>query len=73
MLARQLRQGEDATGALRSATSVNAQLIGRNDLGRVEPGAVADLVILDGNPFEDPSLIWSTDRERVVVQGGMPL
>jgi imidazolonepropionase-like amidohydrolase len=58
--------------ALRSATSVNAQLIGRNDLGRVESGAVADLVILDGNPFDDPSLIWS-DRDRVVVQGGIPL
>jgi imidazolonepropionase-like amidohydrolase len=59
--------------ALRSATSVNAQLIGRNDLGRVESGAVADLVILDGNPFDDPSLIWSMDRDRVVVQGGIPL
>lgn len=71
-----LRLQVDVAGpleTLRSATSVNAQLIGRNDLGRVEPGAVADLVILDGNPFEDPSLIWSTDRERVVVQGGMPL
>ena len=71
-----LRLQVDVAGpleTLRSATSVNAQLIGRDDLGRIEPGAVADLVILDGNPFEDPSLIWTTDRKRVVVQDGLPL
>lgn len=71
-----LRLQVDVAGpleTLRSATAVNAQLIGRDDLGRIEPGAVADLVILDGNPFEDPSLIWATDRKRVVVQGGLPL
>jgi len=59
-----------ALETLRSATSVNADIIGRPDLGRVAPGAVADLVILDGNPFEDPSVLWSDPRHRTVIQAG---
>jgi imidazolonepropionase-like amidohydrolase len=53
---------------LRSATAVNAALLGRDDIGRLAPGARADLVIFAGNPLEDPSLLWSGDR--VVVAGG---
>jgi imidazolonepropionase-like amidohydrolase len=56
--------------ALRSATSVNAELIGRPDLGRVREGCVADLLVVAGNPVEDPSLIWSEGTERIVIQGG---
>lgn len=57
--------------ALRSATSVNADLIGRDDLGRVRPGAAADLLILNGNPFDTPSLLWGEDR--TVIQAGLPI
>jgi imidazolonepropionase-like amidohydrolase len=56
--------------ALRSATSVNADLIGRADLGRVRAGAVADLVVLGANPFEDPSVIWAHAARRTVIQAG---
>jgi imidazolonepropionase-like amidohydrolase len=56
--------------ALASATSVNAALIGRADLGRVAEGCVADLLILDGDIADDPSVVWSPDRQRTVVQGG---
>jgi imidazolonepropionase-like amidohydrolase len=55
--------------ALRSATSVNADLIGRPDLGRVQVGAVADLVIVDGDPFTEPSVLWGP--RRTVVQAGV--
>lgn len=55
---------------LRSATSVNAQLLQRNDLGVVEPSASGDLLVLDGNPFDDPAVLWDGRRERVVVQRG---
>ena len=54
---------------LRSATSVNADLIGRPDLGRIRPGAVADLVILPGDPRSRPEVLWGT--ERLVVRGGV--
>jgi imidazolonepropionase-like amidohydrolase len=56
--------------ALRSATSVNAELIGRPDLGRVAEGCVADLLILDGNVADNPSVLWSSETERTIVQGG---
>ncbi|MER7498992.1 amidohydrolase family protein [Nonomuraea pusilla] len=60
-------------GALRSATSVNADLIGRDDLGRIRPGAVADLLVLDGDPFTDPSVLWAGPERRTVIQNGTVL
>lgn len=54
--------------ALQSATRVNAGLIRRPDLGVIEPGATADLVILPGNVLEDPSLLWG--HFRTVVKSG---
>ncbi|MCY4369130.1 MAG: amidohydrolase family protein [bacterium] len=53
---------------LRSATSVNAAIIRRADLGVIREGAVADLVVLDGNPFEQTDVLWS--RERTVIRSG---
>ncbi|MEU2615237.1 amidohydrolase family protein [Micromonospora sp. NPDC007271] len=61
---------EGALETLRSATSVNAELIGRPDLGRVAVGARADLVILPGDPFEDPSILWADPQHRTVVKDG---
>ncbi len=56
--------------ALRSATSVNADLIRHPRLGRVQEGCVADLLILDGNPVDDPAVLWSPATQRTIVQGG---
>src|SRR5207302_1424218 len=39
--------GVDALDALRAATSVGAEAIGRQDLGRLEVGMRADLLLLD--------------------------
>jgi cytosine/adenosine deaminase-related metal-dependent hydrolase len=55
---------------LRSATSINADLIGRSELGRLVTGGRGDLVILDGNPFDDPAVLWDARRDRTVVQSG---
>lgn len=64
---------EGALPALRSMTSVNADLLGRADLGRVRVGAVADLLVLDGDPLDDPSLLWGSADHRTVVQAGAPV
>jgi imidazolonepropionase-like amidohydrolase len=56
--------------ALRSATSANADLLGRSDLGRVQPGCAADLLVVDGNPLDQPSVLWGGPERRVVVQAG---
>ncbi len=68
-----LRLQADVEGpleTLRSATSVNAALLRRDDLGRIAPGMRGDLVIFDGNPLEDASLLWDDGPRRTVVQGG---
>lgn len=54
--------------ALRSATATNAELLRRPDLGRIAAGCAADLLLLDGDPFTDPALLWS--GKRTVVQAG---
>lgn len=37
------------------------------DFGTVEPGKVADIVVIDGDPLKD---IWAVQRVKVVVLGG---
>jgi imidazolonepropionase-like amidohydrolase len=52
--------------ALRTATVNPAEALGL-DAGSVEPGKLADLVMVDGNPLED---IAHTHRVRRVVANG---
>jgi imidazolonepropionase-like amidohydrolase len=55
-------------GALRAATINAAQLCGVDaDLGTVEPGKIADLVVLDANPLDD---ITAIRQLALVVKGG---
>lgn len=54
---------------LRAATTGNAAILRRDDLGRIREGSVADVVILDGDPFEDETVLWSESRR--VIQGGV--
>lgn len=54
---------------LRSATSVNANVIGRSDLGRVGVGNPADLVMFDRNPFDEPSVLWDEHARTVFFSG----
>ena len=51
-------------------TTVNAEILQDSALGRIGVGAHADVVILDGNPFDDGSVLWDPARPRTVVQGG---
>ena len=52
--ARVLRPAE----ILRSATRVNAEILGREgELGVIAPGARADLLLVDGNPLDDISVL----------------
>lgn len=53
-----------ATAALRSATSVNASILGLDDRGRVAAGLRADLLVVHGDPTTDPRLLL--DRSKIV-------
>jgi imidazolonepropionase-like amidohydrolase len=56
-----------------SATSVNAALLGRPELGRIAIGARGDLLVLEANPLEQPDVLWDERKLRTVVQAGRVL
>ena len=57
-----------AAEILRSATFINAELIGQaGRLGVIAAGAAADLVVVDGNPLEDLSLLQSQGRHLPLI------
>jgi imidazolonepropionase-like amidohydrolase len=56
---------------LRSATLVNADLLGRSgELGVVAPGAYADLLLVEGDPLEDLSVLTDPGALHAVVRSG---
>jgi imidazolonepropionase-like amidohydrolase len=61
-----------AIDILRSACAVNAELLGQTSrLGTVREGAVADLLLVDGNPLEDISLLARNgDGLVIIMQNG---
>ena len=63
---------QGAAAALRSATVVNAALLGRGgDLGVIAPGAAADLLLVDGDPLRDIAVLAGQgERLELIVRGG---
>lgn len=61
-----------AIDVLRSACSISAELIGQSGaLGSIREGAIADLLVVDGNPLDDLALLGSGgDRIPVIMQEG---
>jgi imidazolonepropionase-like amidohydrolase len=57
---------------LRQATSVNAELMmQKGKLGCIAPGAHADLLVVDGDPLKDISLLAANGKKlRLIVRGG---
>jgi imidazolonepropionase-like amidohydrolase len=60
---------------LKMATSVNAELLAmsgsrnpyQGKLGVIEDGALADLLVIDGNPIDDISLVAKPDKNFMVI------
>jgi imidazolonepropionase-like amidohydrolase len=73
-LARMVHHGLSGAEALRSATGIAAQAIGLEDhIGTVEPGKLADLVVVDGDVVADPAVLMNPDRIWLVLQSGTPV
>ena len=60
-----------AMNAIIAATRTNAELLRiQNDVGTLEEGKRADLIVLDANPLADPSIFAEASHVRLVVLGG---
>ena len=56
---------------IRSATVVAARLLRREgQLGVVAPGALADLLVIDGNPLTDISVLTTPERTLMLIMKG---
>jgi imidazolonepropionase-like amidohydrolase len=57
---------------IRSATTTAARLLRREgELGVVAPGALADLLVIDGNPLDDITVLTTPERTlKVIMKGG---
>jgi imidazolonepropionase-like amidohydrolase len=70
-LLRMIHHGLTPAEALVSATGVAADALGIGDhVGTIEPGKLADLVVLDGDPLSEPELLLDSKRIRSVIQLG---
>src|SRR5207248_4110920 len=54
--------------AIKSGTSLAAELLGQSDIGAVAPGMAADLVAVSGDPLKD---ITELERVRFVMKSGV--
>jgi imidazolonepropionase-like amidohydrolase len=60
-----------ALDILRSATSINAELLQmKGQLGTIAPGALADIIVIDGNPLEDISILEQHGRIALIMKEG---
>ena len=56
---------------LRQATSVNAELLGmEGKLGVIAPGAFADLLVVDGDPLADISILEKPKSFKLIMRAG---
>ncbi|MEP6637780.1 MAG: amidohydrolase family protein [Chloroflexota bacterium] len=65
-----VRHGMTPLAALASATTVTAALFGLDDVGLVEAGQVADLLVLEGDPLASVGALRGPVQ---VVRGGRPI
>ena len=59
-------------GAIVATTRTNAELLGRQaELGTIESGKLADLILVEGDPLEDISVFTACEQNvSLVMQGG---
>ena len=63
---------EGAHDVITAATKTNAGLLGRDDLGVIAPGALADILIVDGDPLRDLSVFDEKGRKLpAIMKGGV--
>ena len=55
---------------LTAATETNAAILGRDDLGAIASGALADILVVDGDPLQDLSIFDEKGRNLAAIMKG---
>jgi imidazolonepropionase-like amidohydrolase len=63
--------GLSPLGAIVAATSNAADLLQLHETGRIAAGALADLIVVEGDPSEDVRVLQDPDRIRLVMKDGV--
>jgi imidazolonepropionase-like amidohydrolase len=64
-------QGFSPGEAIQAGTRIAAQVLGVDEeLGTIEEGKQADLIVVDGNPVEDITLLLKAEAIPLIMQGG---
>jgi imidazolonepropionase-like amidohydrolase len=72
-LAYMVEAGMTPLDALIAGTANGAELLGLPDLGRIEPGARAAVLVVDGDPTEDIARVAEQRHHRMVIHRGRAL
>jgi imidazolonepropionase-like amidohydrolase len=63
--------GMTAHEAIQSATSTAAEVLGvEESTGSVQEGKLADIIVVDGNPLDDITILEDERNIRVVIKEG---
>jgi imidazolonepropionase-like amidohydrolase len=72
-LVRMVEGGLSPMEGVVTATGGSARACGLQNVGTIEPGKVADLLIVDGDPLGDIRLLNTSERIWLVIQHGRPV
>jgi imidazolonepropionase-like amidohydrolase len=65
------RLGFTPMEAILSATALGGQIMLRpDDLGKVQPGYLADLILIDGDPLDDITILQDHDKLHYIMKDG---
>jgi imidazolonepropionase-like amidohydrolase len=63
--------GYTPTEALVAATKLGGELMGRgHELGLIQPGYLADLLLVDGDPTQDVAILQNRAKLLMIMKGG---
>lgn len=66
-----VKAGFSSMEAIIAATRISSEVLGvDSEVGSIEPGKMADLIIVDGNPLEDIRILQDETKIKLVMKGG---
>jgi imidazolonepropionase-like amidohydrolase len=66
------RCGLSTMEALMAATKICSEALGLEDqIGTIETGKLADILVIDGNPLDNITLLQNRDAIRMVIKDGV--